>query len=203
VLMLATALWMIMPVIPGAAFVLGWALLGLAYGSYLLWGQPGGWAAKAVGVAALLLGGLQLVSVSTGGRDALAPLAHFSGAQQNAMDFGRVTSEADLDAALAQVAGKAVMLDFYADWCVSCLEMEKSTFADPQVRSALGHFVLLKADVTANNADDKALLKRFRLFGPPGIIFFDAGGKKQADRTLIGYENAEQFLKRLNAVAPG
>jgi thiol:disulfide interchange protein DsbD len=205
VLMLATALWMIMPVIPGAAAVLAWALLLIGYGAYMLWGQPGAWLTKAVGVIALILGALQLVNVSTGGRDALAPLAQLGGggAAQPQIDFRPVKSEAELDAVLAQTGGKAVMLDFYADWCVSCLEMEKTTFTDPQVRAALGAFVLLKADVTANTADDKALLKRFKLFGPPGFIFFDAKGQELNDKNLIGYENTEQFLKRINTINPG
>ena len=205
VLMLATALWMIMPVIPGAAAVLAWAILFIGYGAYMLWGQPGAWLTKAIGVIALILGALQLVNVSTGGRDALAPLAQLGGggAAQSKIDFRHVKSEAELDAVLAQTGGKAVMLDFYADWCVSCLEMEKTTFVDPQVRAALGAFVLLKADVTANNADDKALLKRFKLFGPPGFIFFDAKGQELDNKNLIGYENTEQFLKRLNTINPG
>jgi thiol:disulfide interchange protein DsbD len=204
VLMLATALWMVMPVIPGGAAVLAWAVLLIGYGAYMLWGQPGAWLAKAIGVTALILGGLQLVNVSTGGRDALAPLAQLggSGAAQAKIDFRHVKSEAELDAVLAQTGGKAVMLDFYADWCVSCLEMEKTTFVDPQVQAALGAFVLLKADVTANNADDKALLKRFKLFGPPGFIFFNAKGQKLDDKNLIGYENAAQFLKRLTTINP-
>jgi thiol:disulfide interchange protein DsbD len=197
VLMLATALWMVTPVLPGAAAVAGWALLGLGYGAYMVWGQQGGWIAKGVGVAALILGGLQLVNVSTGGRDALSPLAQLGGTPQAKLDFRRVKSEAELDAVLAQTGGKPVMLDFYADWCVSCIEMEKSTYTDPQVRAAMSNFILLKADVTANNADDKALLKRFSLFGPPGIIFYDANGRKQDSKTLIGYENAQQFAKRL------
>jgi thiol:disulfide interchange protein DsbD len=197
VLMLATALWMIMPVLPGVAAVAGWALLGLGYGAYMVWGQQGNWVAKGVGVAALILGGLQLINVSTGGRDALAPLAQLGGVQQAKTDFLRVKSEAELDTILAQTGGKPVILDFYADWCVSCIEMERNTYTDPQVHAALANFTLLKADVTANNADDKALLKRFKLFGPPGIIFYDANGRKQDDKTLIGYENAQQFIKRL------
>ncbi|MDB5775388.1 MAG: protein-disulfide reductase [Herbaspirillum sp.] len=200
VLMLATALWMVTPVIPGWLAVAGWAILGIGYGAYLVWGQPGAWAAKAVGVTALILGGLQLVSVSTGGRDPLAPLSHLRGGAQARIDFAHIKSEAELDAAIAQSTGKIVMLDFYADWCVSCLEMEKLTFTDPRVRATLGNLVLLKADVTANNADDKALLKRFKLFGPPGMIFFDAQGRKMDDKTLIGFENAEQFLARLNRI---
>ena len=91
--------------------------------------------------------------------------------------FQRVRSVDELDAAL-RTAGRPVMLDFYADWCVSCKEMERFTFTDPAVQKKLAGALLLKADVTANNADDRALLKRFSLFGPPGTIFFDAAGKE-------------------------
>ena len=90
--------------------------------------------------------------------------------------FKRVRTIAELDAALAQ-SRQPVMLDFYADWCVSCREMERFTFTDPGVAQRMGQMLLLQADVTANNADDRALLKRFRLFGPPGIMFFEPGGR--------------------------
>ena len=93
------------------------------------------------------------------------------------------------------------MLDFYADWCVSCKEMERFTFADPRVHARLAQLQLLRADVTANNADDQALLKRFSLFGPPGIIFFDAHGKEVL--RVVGYQSAEKFLQSLDrASAP-
>jgi thiol:disulfide interchange protein DsbD len=109
----------------------------------------------------------------------------------------RVKSSAELDAALAQAKGKTVMLDFYADWCVSCKEMEKLTFSDPRIQAQFGNMVLLQADVTANNADDKALLKRFRLFGPPGIIFFNKEGREIQGGRVIGYQNADRFLRSL------
>ena len=90
------------------------------------------------------------------------------------------------------------MLDFYADWCVSCKEMERFTFTDPAVQKKLAGALLLKADVTANNADDRALLKRFQLFGPPGTIFFDAQGQRdRARRGSIGFQNSERFLETL------
>ena len=103
-------------------------------------------------------------------------------------------SQLDMD---ALGDGRPVMLDFYADWCVSCKEMERFTFGDPAVRSRLGEMVVLQADVTANNEYDKALLKRFRLFGPPGIIFFDAQGREIPGLRVIGYQNADRFLKTL------
>jgi thiol:disulfide interchange protein DsbD len=96
-----------------------------------------------------------------------------------------------------------VMLDFYADWCVSCKEMEAFTFSDPKVRAELDRMLLLQVDVTANNDNDKALLKRFSLFGPPGIIFFDAEGRELKGLRVIGYQNPERFLKTLSlATAP-
>ncbi len=110
--------------------------------------------------------------------------------------FTRVDSIAELDAKLA-APGKLVMLDFYADWCVSCKEMEAFTFSDARVKAKFDRMLLLQADVTANSAEHKALLKRFSLFGPPGIIFFDAQGKELRGLRVIGYQNAERFLKTL------
>jgi thiol:disulfide interchange protein DsbD len=89
------------------------------------------------------------------------------------------------------------MLDFYADWCVSCKEMEYFTFSDPQVKEALGKMLLLQVDVTENTTEHKALLKRFSLFGPPGIIFFDAQGREIKGLRVIGFQNAERFRKTL------
>jgi thiol:disulfide interchange protein DsbD len=114
----------------------------------------------------------------------------------------RVRSVAELDAALAQAGGKPALLDFYADWCVSCKEMEKFTFTDRRVQDKFAQMVLLQIDVTANNADDKAMLKRFQLFGPPGIILFDRQGRELAGKRVIGYQDAGQFLKSLQAVLP-
>ena len=107
---------------------------------------------------------------------------------------------AELDARLAAV-DRPIMLDFYADWCVSCKEMERYTFADPAVRAKLAGFTLLKADVTANTPEDKALLARFGLYGPPGIIFFAPGGKEIAGLRVVGFQEAGDFLKQLQRVA--
>ncbi len=115
------------------------------------------------------------------------------------LPFQRVKSVTELDAAIANAKGKTVMLDFYADWCTSCKEMEKLTFSDEKVINALKDTILLQADVTANNDDDQALLKRFNLFGPPGIIFFDKTGNEIKTR-VIGYKNAEGFTQLLNKV---
>ena len=152
----------------------------------------------AFGAAFAVLGAMQLVGVASGGRDALEPLAHLQGgAQKKQLKFTRVKTVEQLDAVLANTGGKTAMLDFYADWCVSCIEMEKLTFVDPQVQAKLANTVLLQVDVTANDAHDKAMLKRFGLFGPPGIIFFDRNGAEIADSRVIGYQNAAKFLVSL------
>jgi thiol:disulfide interchange protein DsbD len=196
VLMLGMALWLVSPVLPPLLQMILWAALLLGYGAYLL-SRRRHWAAIAIGAAFGVLGALQLVGAATGGRDPLAPLAHLTGTPQRAPTFQRVKTVAELDAVLAANAGKTAMLDFYADWCVSCKEMEKLTFIDPAVQAKLANTVLLQVDVTANDAADKAMLKRFGLFGPPGIIFFDRGGKEIADSRVIGYQNASKFLVSL------
>jgi thiol:disulfide interchange protein DsbD len=204
VLMLGTALWMLSPVIADWLGMLGAAVLGIGYGAYLLWGARGGWASRGLGLAVAALGLLQLVGLASGGRDLLAPLSHLSASAGETAHpaFVRVRSVAELDAALAQNARserRAVMLDFYADWCVSCKEMERFTFTDAQVRARMDRMLLLQVDVTANNADDRAMLKRFNLFGPPGIMFFDGDGREQAARRVIGYQDAARFMQSLPA----
>ncbi len=123
-----------------------------------------------------------------------APTSH-----QSALPFQKVRNVAELEAALAQArqAGRPVMLDFYADWCVACIEMERETFSDPRVQAGLQAALLLQADVTAHNADDRALLKRFDLFGPPGIVFYDAQGQAVPAARVIGFKPADAFLKAM------
>ncbi|MFZ6848245.1 protein-disulfide reductase DsbD [Undibacterium sp. RuRC25W] len=197
VLMLAMALWMVSPVIPVWAQMLGWAALFIGYGVYQLFFQRSGLFAKTVGVIFVLLGATQLIGVASGGRDIYAPLSHLMGTESQQVTFTRVRTIAELDAALAQNKGKMVMLDFYADWCVSCKEMEKLTFPNQQVKAHLDNMLLLQVDVTANNADDKALLKRFNLFGPPGIIFFNSIGTEITDSRVVGFQDADKFLQSL------
>jgi len=209
VLLLATALWLLSPVLPGWLVMLGWAALMIVPAIYMhaldpLPAQASGWQRlwKGVGVALLIAGGAMLVGLLGGARDPLQPLAFLRGgaaaaaSEAHAVKFERVRSVAELDQRLkaAGAAGRPVMLDFYADWCVSCKEMEKFTFADPKVAAQMNRMLLLQADVTANNEDDKALLKRFGLFGPPGIIFFDAQGAERPELRVVGYQPPEQFL---------
>jgi thiol:disulfide interchange protein DsbD len=196
-MLLAVAVWILSPVLPPFAGMLSWSLL--AFGVALLLRRS--WIAAALpAVVAIAI----LVGALAGSRDPLRPLAVFTtGTPHTApMAWTRVASLEELQARLT-APGRLVMLDFYADWCVSCKEMEAFTFSDPKVRAELDRMLLLQVDVTANNENDKALLKRFSLFGPPGIIFFDAEGRELRGLRVIGYQNAERFLKTLSlATAP-
>jgi len=163
---------------------------------------------KGVGVMLLALGAVEIVGAASGGHDVLRPLDSFafrdSVARNDSSKWMRIESIEQLDAALANASGKPVLLDFYADWCVSCKEMDRFTFADPSVVSALGGFQLLRVDVTANNDRDRALLKRFHLFGPPGTIFFDGQGREVDDARVIGFEPGNRFLTSVaRAANPG
>ena len=144
-----------------------------------------------------------LVGVLSGSRDPLRPLGNLIGESREAgvpMRFERVKTLAELEARV-KAAGRPVMLDFYADWCVTCKEMERYTFTDHAVQARLSGTLLLQVDVTANTEDDRALLKRFRLFGPPGIVFFDAGGAEVRSVRVIGYQPPAEFLKSLDRLS--
>ncbi|MBI5891773.1 MAG: protein-disulfide reductase DsbD [Nitrosomonadales bacterium] len=209
VLMLAMAIWIVSPLIPVSAQMLLWAALLIFSAIYLRALDPLPHSAhgmskfaKGVGILALLLGVAYLIGALSGARDILRPLGNIGRAVPEAiatLHFERVKSGAELDARIAQARGKTVMLDFYADWCVSCKEMERFTFSDAAVQAKLKNTILLQADVTANNADDKALMQRFQLFGPPATLFFDAQGKEQADYRVTGYQDAPQFLQSLKS----
>ncbi|MEW6118742.1 MAG: protein-disulfide reductase DsbD [Pseudomonadota bacterium] len=215
VLMLAIAIYLISPIIPAWVNMLLWAVLLIASAVYLhaldpLPEKASGWKRlwKGLGVV-LLVGGLAIIAgMLAGSRDLLQPLDVFKGgsggaavaAEQKGLAFEKVKDVAELDARLAaaRADGKVVMLDFYADWCVSCKEMERFTFSDAKVQARLAGAVLLKADVTANTDADKALLKRFGLFGPPGLIFWKPDGV-QSDYKVIGFEKPEKFLASIDA----
>ena len=214
-LLLGVALWTVQPVLPatvaqalwGALLIGTAAMLGLFQPAHAIH-QPRTWLRKTVSVVAMVYGLLQLVGAAAGGTDPLRPLAGLgrgsgtggvdAAVASDAVNFKYVRSVAELDLALSS-ADRPVMLDFYADWCVSCKEMERYTFTDPAVRQRLSKALLLKADVTANNQADRELLKRFKLFGPPGTIFFDAGGQERTGVRVIGFQNAERFLSSLSA----
>ncbi len=212
VLLLAVAIWIVSPVIPTMAQMLAWGALLIGSAIFLRALDPlpasvSGWSRlwKAAGIFALVAGIAMLVGAFSGARDVLRPLAGITGGSKATaapLPWVRVGSLGELERQL-ETAGRPVMLDFYADWCVSCKEMEAFTFSDPSVRAQLDRMLLLQVDVTANNEADKALLKRFSLFGPPGIVFFDAQGREIKGLRVIGYQNAERFSKTLSlATAP-
>jgi len=220
VLLLGVAIWLISPVIPAAIHMLMWAALLIISAIYLnaIDSLPTGSSGsrkflKGIGIISLLLGIALLVGVLSGGRDILQPLdkinlTSISGNNTNKtniieskhLPFQRVSSLTELNKRIAESQNKYVMLDFYADWCISCKEMERFTFTDPEVKNRLGDVVLLQVDVTEGTADDEALLKYFKLFGPPGILFFDPSGREIYDARTIGYQNNKEFLAILNAV---
>jgi thiol:disulfide interchange protein DsbD len=188
VLLLAVALWIVRSLLPATVESLAWGTLFVGSAIYLgvLRTRSRWW--QGIGAIALVLGVAFLLSAFTA-RDSAG-----------GTPWTRVTSVTDLDQRLAS-SGRPVMLDFYADWCVSCKEMEKLTFTDPRVRAELDRLLLLQADVTAASEADRALLKRFSLVGPPGIVFFDAQGREIPGLRVIGYQPPERFLKTLAAAA--
>jgi thiol:disulfide interchange protein DsbD len=200
VLMLAVAAWMLERVVPERWALLLWAVPALA-GAWLLWHEIRprsilGWMGRLAGVALGVYGLLLLAGVALGGRSLLAPIPQWQ-AEVRSLEFRKIKTVADLDreVAAAAAAGKPVMLDFYADWCDSCKEMERYTFTDAAVQQALANAVLLKADVTANDDDDQALLQRFGIFGPPTIAFWRTDGVEQKNYRVVGFMPAAEFAK--------
>jgi len=186
-----------------------WAMLLILPAIYLSAIDPlpegsSGWRKlwKGVGVLMLAYGLLLLIGFSIGNSNPLKPLQgialNAAQAAEPAISFEKVSSLAELEARILQANAnhQPVMLDFYADWCISCKEMEAYTFADPKVKQALAGFVLLQADVTKNSEDDKALLAKFNLIGPPGVLFFSNNQENPAHR-VIGYQDADTFIKSL------
>ncbi len=207
VLLLATAVWLVSPVMPTVVSMLAWAGLLIIPAIYLHALDPlpphaKGWLRfwKGIGIVMLLTGAALLIGALAGNRDPLQPLAGLRGqavaAEEKRLPFERVKSVTELETRI-NTAGRPVMLDFYADWCVSCKEMERLTFSDPAVQAKLAGFTLLQADVTANTDDDKALLAKFKLFGPPGIIFYDAKGQEISAVRIVGFQDAVLFQKSL------
>lgn len=214
-LLLATAWWMVSPILPAAVLMLGWALLAmwaaLLFGAFSTLPAELGQALRltrmvlrAIGLLLAAWAVILLIGLAAGGRDSLQPLATL-GSSETAQKvvpsptFTLVNDNQELDALLASTS-KPVLLDFYADWCVSCLEMERFTFSDATVANLMGQFTLVQADVTKNTEAHRELLKRFQLFGPPGILFFDRDGVLMPEPRVIGFQNASQFGQTLQRV---
>ena len=213
-MMLALAVWMLSRILPGTVTMLLWAVLVFMAGVFM-----GGLTTlstdsnvtqklgKGFGFLAIIYGIILLLGALTGGSNPLQPLASINlggststvAEAEHDLPFRRIKTVDDLDRDVAAAAaeGKTVLLDFYADWCVSCKEMEAYTFTDDDVQAALSNTVWLQADVTANDEADQALLKRFGVFGPPTIIFFDADGQQRHGYEVVGYMKAQDFARHV------
>jgi len=218
VILIAVAIYMLSRFLPGGVIMMMYAMLAIFAGIFFggtdrLDSESRGTQrfGKSFGLIAIIYGVVLMIGALSGNTSMLSPLRGVVGqqagsnGQANIVDehvtFQRVKSEADLDNALAaaKAQGRPVMFDFYADWCVSCKEMEAFTFPDASVKEQLTDAVLLQADVTKNDADDKALLKRFGLFGPPGIILYDRAGTELTAGRVVGYMKADKFSAHLKA----
>jgi thiol:disulfide interchange protein DsbD len=205
VMMLGVAVWMVGRILPGPVTLALWAVIAFVSGYYLFTlgnrDAQGGVTVvrRALGALVVVYGLAMLIGALAGHSNPLQPLAGFGaprqGAAANKLQFTRIKSVADLDRALetAKAAGRPVMLDFYADWCVSCKEMEHRTFTDSGVQAALARATLLQADVTANDEADQALLQRFGILGPPTIVFFGPDGAERTDYRVVGFKPADEF----------
>ena len=212
VLLIGVAIWMLERIIPAAAALALWGILLVVCAIYLgaldsLQPEASGWHKlwKGTGIISLIYGSMLLIGAASGGHDPLKPLASLnttstgSSSQNHSLNFTQVKSISDLQQQvnLASQQGKAVMFDLYADWCVSCIEMERKTFSDPDVQAALKNVVLLQADVTLNDEQDKTLMSELGLFGPPSILFFDTQGQELPQSRLVGFLGAEPFAKHV------
>jgi thiol:disulfide interchange protein DsbD len=219
VIMLAVAVWMLSRILPPAVTMLLWAMLLIIPSIYLNAIDPlpehsSGWRKlwKGVGLIMLAYGLLLLIGVSGGATNPLKPLQGVligganaeTKARQEGIVFRRIANLEELEQRIREAGaqGRTVMLDFYADWCISCKEMEAYTFTDPKVKQALADFVLLQADVTGNSAEDQALLARFQLIGPPAILFFGPDGQERSAQRVIGYQDSSTFLQTLQRIKP-
>ncbi len=203
VLMLAVAAWMLSRIVPAQFTLLLWAVPAILC-TWVLWpaarkGSIPGWAVRTAGVAAGLFGLVLIAGAALGGTDPLAPIPSLAGARHD-LPFRPIKSLDDLqrEVAGARSQGKGVLLDFYADWCVSCKEMERYTFTDTSVQTALHDTVLLRANVTANDTDDQALLHHFGIFGPPTIALYGTDGQERRNYRVVGYMKAADFAALLH-----
>jgi thioredoxin:protein disulfide reductase len=201
ILLLGVAVWMMSRLLPPTVSLLLWGALVAFAGALLV---AGGRAAsgvratfaRALGIGAFVYAGLTVVGAAAGGTDPLRPLAGTpigGGHRAAELPFRAIKSVADLDREVAAADGRLVMLDFYADWCVACKELEAYTFTDRDVQASLRDAVLLRADVTANDETDQALLARFGIYGPPTIAFFGPDGTEQKAFRVVGFVPADRF----------
>ena len=213
VALLALAIWMLERIVQGPVILLLWGVLAIASGVYLgalerVPEDASGWRRlwKSLGLVLLLIGAIEVIGAASGGEDWMKPLKNIRGggqlAQQDHVVFQKIKSLGDLDKAVAQAnkAGKPAMLDFYADWCVECVRMERSTFAEPEIQSLFANIQPLQADVTENDDIDSALMAQYGIIGPPAILFFDRQGNELRAKRLVGFYEADEFATYLQSV---
>ena len=210
VMLLGVAIWMLSRIIPSFVSMSLWAVLIISSSIYFgalesFSEQTKGWqkVLKSILFMALVYGVALLIGFLSGATNPLAPFEKFIAKEGVSVStsstlFTKIKTIEELNLALKN-AQKPVMLDFYADWCVNCVEFEQFTFSDPRVKAKLEKFTLLKADVTKNSDDDKALQKAFTIYGPPAILFFKEG-KEVSELRLAGFKNADEFLAHLEKV---
>jgi len=207
-MLIAVAIWMVSPILPAQVFMLFCGAFAILCAVFLgvFKASPDKLSiaqrfGKTCGIVLFFIGAFELVGAASGGTNVLEPLAQFHAAsistagsdEEKKVNFTRIRSSAELDRAL-QSSNKPVMLDFFADWCVACREMDRFTFHDPKVIEQLKSLTLLQVDVTANTDEDRALMKRFGLFGPPGIIFFEKNGHEIPESRIVGILDANKFF---------
>jgi thioredoxin:protein disulfide reductase len=209
VMMLAVAAWMLARVVPERFSLVLWAIPALIC-TWILWTETrkrsaATWVARVAGAAAGLYGLALIAGFVLGSTDPLAPLTASATAKQQELAFRPIKSVADLqhEITLAKSEGRTVLVDFSAKWCVSCKEMEKYTFTDPAVKTALDKTVLLRADVTDNDADDQALLKHMGIIGPPTIAFYGLNGQERANYRVVGFMKAPDFASHAREALGG
>jgi thioredoxin:protein disulfide reductase len=217
-LLFATALWLANSLLPQVVFMLACALLLLMAASWLHAFSPlpassglGKTTGKAIGLLFAGMAALQVIGVASGGRDVMQPIKHLADVRSSSGDqvaagstlkFAAITNNEQLND-LLKTSSKPVVIDFYADWCTSCKEMEHSTLADPKVMALLSNATLVRADVTANSETDKALMKRFNLFGPPALLVLKPNGEEIPTARVIGYKSSEPFMAQLRPAILG
>jgi len=211
--LLALAIWMFERIVQGPVILLLWGILAIASGVYLgalerIPEGASGWHRlwKSMGLVLLLLGALEVIGAASGGDDWMKPLKSIrsggQAAQVELVTFNRIKSLDDLDAAVAEAnrEGKPAMLDFYADWCVECVRMERNTFGEPEIQALFEQIQPLQADVTENDEIDEALMAKYGVIGPPAILFFDRNGNELQGQRLVGYFEADEFAGYLQNV---
>ena len=213
VALLALAIWMLERIVQGPVILLLWGMLAIASGVYLgaferIPDGASGWKSlwKALGLVLMLLGAIEVIGAASGGEDWMKPLKNIRSAGQASpaehVSFQKIKSLADLDAAVSRAnqSGKPAMLDFYADWCVECVRMERNTFGEPEIQTLFEQVQPLQADVTENDDTDQSLMQKYDIIGPPAILFFDRQGREMRDYRLVGYFDPEEFAGHLDMV---